>query len=162
MPVESRRTGQEHRVTRPWPATGDVVRFIRALAASSAARAWSMHSPGSRHPRALPPCPRPPSPPACPVRLDASADNLTLRWKARNPTNARGTTYIIRRQLVDEEERTRERIPGGVDARRDSRTSRIIATAPQSGELPADLRGEPLERLTDRPSVNAVSVIGRR
>ena len=36
------------------------------------------------------------------MTLDAATGGLTLRWKTRNPPNARRTTYIIRRKLPGE------------------------------------------------------------
>jgi hypothetical protein len=38
------------------------------------------------------------------VTLDPSDGTVSLRWKATNPANARGTTYIIRRKLPGETE----------------------------------------------------------
>ncbi|GMU84513.1 MAG: hypothetical protein AMXMBFR47_43820 [Planctomycetota bacterium] len=38
------------------------------------------------------------------VTLDASGGNITLRWKAANPTGTSGTSYIIRRRLPGESE----------------------------------------------------------
>jgi hypothetical protein len=48
--------------------------------------------------------PPPGRPSGLTVQLDATTGSLTLRWKAANPTNARGTTYIIRRKLPGETE----------------------------------------------------------
>jgi hypothetical protein len=83
-------------------AAGDAVRSIRAFAGTSAEPA-GVYSLAQVPPPASPsPVPPPARPSGLTVRLDAAAGSLTLRWKATNPANARGTTYIIRRKLPGE------------------------------------------------------------
>jgi hypothetical protein len=46
--------------------------------------------------------PPPAQPGGLAATLDAATGHISLRWKASNPANARGTTYIIRRKLPGE------------------------------------------------------------
>lgn len=102
---------------------GDAVRSIRAFA-GTAADANRVYALAQVPPPAAPsPVPPPGRPNRLTVALDATTGSLTLRWKANHPASARGTSYIIRRRILDETGRTREGIPEGVGARRDSRTS---------------------------------------
>jgi hypothetical protein len=48
------------------------------------------------------PAPPPARPTGLEVELIASSGELALRWKARNPDSASGTTYIVRRRLPGE------------------------------------------------------------
>ena len=81
---------------------GDAVRSIRAFAGTNTDPA-KVYSIAEVPPPATPsPVPPPARPSRLTVRLDATTGSLTLRWKATNPTNARGTTYIIRRKLPGE------------------------------------------------------------
>ena len=81
---------------------GQAVQSIRAFAqvAESPMAVYAT----ARIPQIAAPSPVPP--PAQPknldARLDATTGFLTLRWKAVHPTNARGTSYIIRRKLPGE------------------------------------------------------------
>ncbi|MBI5864618.1 MAG: fibronectin type III domain-containing protein [Planctomycetes bacterium] len=83
---------------------GDTVRLIRAFAESQTKPEVVYNT--AQIPPPSPPSPAPP--PAQPtdltVTLDASGGNLTLRWKAANPTGTSGTSYIIRRRLPGESE----------------------------------------------------------
>ena len=83
-------------------AAGDAVRSIRAFAANAA-------DPDAVYCLAqIPPTagPSPIGPPGRPsgltATLDAATGGLTLRWKNKNPPNARRTTYIVRRKLPGE------------------------------------------------------------
>lgn len=85
-------------------SAGDTVRLIRAFAESQPKPTVVYNL--AQIPPPSPPSPAPP--PAQPtdltVTLDASGGNLTLRWKAANPTGTSGTSYIIRRRLPGESE----------------------------------------------------------
>ncbi len=84
--------------------TGDAVRSIRAFAAASP-EADAVYSLAQIPPTAGPsPVPPPGRPSDLSVTLDPSAGSVSLRWKARNPENARGTSYIVRRKLPGEAE----------------------------------------------------------
>ena len=83
---------------------GDAVRSIRAFA-GTAPDAGRVYALAQVPPRAAPsPVPPPARPSRLTVRLEAATGSLTLRWRATNPTNARGTSYIIRRRLPGETE----------------------------------------------------------
>jgi len=83
-------------------AAGDAVRSIRAFAATSP-DADAVYCLAQIPPTAGPsPIGPPGRPSGLTATLDAATGGLTLRWKTRNPPNARRTTYIIRRKLPGE------------------------------------------------------------
>ncbi len=87
-------------------AAGEVVRSIRAFAATAPDPA-AVHSLAQVPPVARPsPLPPPGRPHALAATLDPASGAVTLRWKSKNPRNARRTTYLIRRRLPGETEFT--------------------------------------------------------
>jgi len=81
-------------------AASSLIRIIKARAEASA-------SPTDIYNLAQIPPPSPASPAAPPAQpralaaaLDAGSGALTLTWKATNPPNTQGTTYIVRRRLA--------------------------------------------------------------
>lgn len=81
---------------------GGAVKSIRAFAGTSPdeMKVYAIAQvPSPANPSPVPP---PVMPSGLSARLDAASGSITLRWKATNPTNARGTTYIIRRRLAGE------------------------------------------------------------
>ncbi len=85
---------------------GDTLRIIRAFAEVQA-------NPDTVYGLAQIPLPSPPTPIAPPAKpesiagvLDTATGALTLRWKASNPANAGGTSYLITRKLTGESDFT--------------------------------------------------------
>lgn len=87
-------------------AAGATVRLIRTFA-ENAPNPQSVYSTAEIPPPAAPsPVPPPARPTDLRVQLDAAIGNLTLRWKASNPQNAGGTSYVVRRRLPGESDWT--------------------------------------------------------
>ncbi len=83
-------------------SAGDAVRLIRAFAESQTKPSVVYNLAQIPPPASPSPAPPPAQPTDLTVTLDASGGNLTLRWKAANPTGTSGTSYIIRRKLPEE------------------------------------------------------------
>lgn len=83
-------------------SAGDVVRSIRAYAELQS-DPNSVYNTAQIPPPATPtPAPPPAQPTDLVVTLEPASGDLTLTWKAANPTGTSGTSYLIRRRLPTE------------------------------------------------------------
>jgi hypothetical protein len=81
---------------------GDAVRSVRAYAETTPAPLAVYNTAQIPPPAAHTPAPPPAQPKRLSAELDASRGALTIRWKARHPSGATGTTYLVRRRLPGE------------------------------------------------------------
>ncbi len=96
-------TQQVRQAYRDMRATaGDTVRLIRAFAEAGPDPSAVYQAAMIPVPQAGSPVPPPDRPHGLRVTLDATSGALTLRWKATNPPNGGGTTYLVRRRLPGE------------------------------------------------------------
>lgn len=80
---------------------GNTVRLIRAFAENSS-NPNAVYSLAQIPPPATPaPAPPPGTPTNLAVRLDSSDGTIIVSWKCTNPAGTSGTTYVVRRRLLN-------------------------------------------------------------